>query len=59
MTLQSEYKGTHYTVEAKGGMWNWRVFYPKKLGEFTSNGWATSEANADRDAKAAIDQIRN
>ena len=59
MHLQPEYKDTPYAVENKGGMWNWRVYYPKKLGEFTSNGWATSAADAERDAKTAIDRIRN
>lgn len=57
MNIQTEHKGIAYSVTEKGGRWNWRVYYPKSLGEFDYNGWAPSEADAERDAKAAIDKI--
>lgn len=57
MDFQPEHKGIAYSVAENGGMWNWCVYYPKKLGEFDSNGWAKSESDAHGAAKAAIAKI--
>jgi len=56
--LGPSHKDTPYSVTEKGGLWNWHVYYRKILGDFPWNGWAMSERGAERDARAAIDQMQ-